>query len=215
MNAKVKICGMREVDNVKAIGQLSPDFMGFILYPPSPRFVLEEALSELLPLLSDNTSAVAVFVNETAEEMIRICAEYGFSYAQLHGGESVEVCQKVKAEGIGVIKAFPVSDSIDLDLLQTYEPFVDYFLFDTKTKSYGGSGKQFEWNLLSTYSLDTPYFLSGGIGESDIETILNSSLPGCVGIDANSKLEIEPGLKNIEASADLIKQIRNRRNKRS
>ncbi|MGB6037494.1 MAG: phosphoribosylanthranilate isomerase [Cryomorphaceae bacterium] len=210
MSLQVKICGMRQVDNVKAIGRLSPDLMGFILYPPSPRFVQEKALNELLRLLSDDTSAVAVFVNETAEEMIRICKEYGFNYAQLHGAESVEICQKMKAEGIGVIKAFQVSDSVDLELLQTYEPFVDYFLFDTKTKNYGGSGKQFDWNLLSSYSLATPYFLSGGIGETDIETILNSSLPGCVGIDANSRLEIKPGLKNVEEAAKLINQIRKR-----
>jgi phosphoribosylanthranilate isomerase len=210
MKMQVKICGMRNPENIGMISQLKPDLMGFILYPPSPRFVEETSLSEALSQVPNGISKVAVFVNETTDEVLRVCKQFGFTYTQLHGNESAADCQTISEAGIYVIKAFSVSDTIDFEVLKTYEPYVDIFLFDTKTVGYGGSGKQFDWSLLETYPLKTPYFLSGGIGERDIETILKSSLPGCAGIDANSRLEIEPGLKNVEAAAELINQIRKR-----
>ncbi len=210
---KVKICGMREAENVKEVAQLQPDFMGFIFYPKSKRYVLEEQSVFRLRSVTSGLAEiekVAVFVNEKVDEVIRICKEYGFDYAQLHGDESAQESAAIRAKGIKVIKAFPVSESLDFDELSAYEDKVDFFLFDTKTKDYGGSGKQFNWELLLTYPLHTPYLLSGGIGERDIETIKKLNLPKCVGIDANSRLEIKPGLKDLRATGNLISEIRNR-----
>jgi phosphoribosylanthranilate isomerase len=210
MSMQVKICGMRDPENVREIAALQPDMMGFIFYEPSSRYVGEASLEEVLGFVPSHISKVAVFVNEKKEEVVRVCKKYGFDYAQLHGDESAAFCRAINEGGIGVIKAIPVADRIDFNSLKDYEPYVDLFLFDTKTKGYGGSGKQFDRTLLDHYPLSTPYFLSGGIGETDIETILDTSLPGCVGIDANSRLEIEPGLKNIQTAAGLINQIRKR-----
>jgi len=201
---------MRDPENIREIAALQPDMMGFIFYAPSPRYIGKSALEKVLGLVSSKTSKVAVFVNEKTEEVVRICKKYGFTYAQLHGDESVAYCKSIKKEGIGVIKAIPVAEEVEFNSLKDYEPWVDLFLFDTKTKGYGGSGKQFDRNLLGDYPLSTPYFLSGGIGEADTEAILEASLPGCAGIDANSRLEVEPGLKNIQAAAGLINQIRKR-----
>ncbi|MFT6971177.1 MAG: phosphoribosylanthranilate isomerase [Roseivirga sp.] len=208
MSMHVKICGMREPENAEMISQLRPDLMGFILYPPSPRFVEEQSLNELLSKVSSGISTVAVFVNETTDEVLRICKKYTFAYAQLHGNEPAADCQIICEAGIKVIKAFSVSDAIDFEALKAYEPYVDLFLFDTKTSGYGGSGKQFDWSLLAPYPFSTPYFLSGGIGDSDMEGIKQSDLPGLAGIDANSRLEIEPGLKNVQATSKLINLIR-------
>ena len=201
---------MREAENVRQISSLQPDLMGFIFYEGSARCVEESRLEKTLAVVPNPISKVAVFVNETTEEVNRICKKYGFSHAQLHGDESAAYCKEISDQGIFVIKAFPVSGNIDFETLKAYESCVDFFLFDTKTKGYGGSGKQFDHSLLYEYPLDTPYFLSGGIGESDIENILATPLRGCVGMDANSRLEIEPGLKNVQAAAKLINQIRKR-----
>lgn len=208
MKLRVKICGMRDPLNIEGIGQLKPDLMGFILYPPSPRFVDERLLGEALSHVPSGISRVAVFVNEPKENVVRICKQYGFAYAQLHGNESATDCKIIHEAGIYVIKTFPVSDSIDFEALEAYEPYADFFLFDTKTSEYGGSGKKFDWSLLVAYPLQTPYFLSGGIGDSDMDAIQIASLPGMAGIDVNSRLEITPGLKDIQAAANLINQIR-------
>jgi len=208
MKLRVKICGMRDPLNIEGIGQLKPDLMGFILYPPSPRFVDERLLGEALSHVPNGISSVAVFVNETNESVVRICKLYGFAYAQLHGNESAADCHTIHEAGIYVIKTFPVSDSIDFEALKAYEPYVDFFLFDTKTPRYGGSGKKFDWSLLMAYPFQTPYFLSGGIGHSDMETIQNTRLPGMAGIDVNSRVEITPGLKDLQAAANLINQLR-------
>jgi len=230
---KVKICGMREKDNVMEVARLQPDLMGFIFYKKSKRYVFEKQSASRPPADSISASLrlpagptvgrsvtaflegkkiekVAVFVNEKVAEVIRICKEYDFNYAQLHGDEPVDECASVKAEGIKVIKAFPVANHVDFEKLKAYEKHVDLFLFDTKTKQYGGSGKQFDWNLLVSYPLETSYLLSGGIGIEDIQKIKDLSLPKCIGIDANSQLEMSPGLKHVEATRSLINEIRNR-----
>jgi len=208
MSLKVKICGMRKAENVKEVSSLRPDLMGFIFYKSSPRYVEESSLREVLEDVPNEISKVAVFVNEAIDEVTRICISHGFDYAQLHGDESKDYCKELREAGVAVIKAFSVGSSLDFDEIRLYAPYVDFFLFDTKTKGYGGSGKQFDRSLLHEYPLETPYFLSGGIGESDSETILQEPLPKCIGIDANSRLETRPGLKNTQAVSRLINQIR-------
>ncbi len=199
---------MREPKNIQAVSALAPDLMGFIFYPKSPRYITESMLPDALGSISPGISPVAVFVNEAIETATRICANYGFSFAQLHGADPPAYCASLREQGIGIIKAFAVDEAFDLDQLAPYTSVVDFFLFDTRTSQYGGSGKQFDWWLLQSYPYPTPYFLSGGISAEDIQVIKTMHLPGMAGIDANSKLEISPALKDIEKTRTLIHQIR-------
>ncbi len=209
MSTLVKICGMRQAENIKDVASLQPDFMGFIFYKASPRFVDKTTLKQSLTVLHGSTSKVAVFVNEKVEDVVQTCLEFGIKAVQLHGQETPAECDELRKKGLTVIKAFPIGGAFDQNQLLPYVPFVDYFLFDTKTPSYGGSGKKFNWQLLKDYSLAVPYLLSGGIGPTDIDSIMEMKLPGMVGIDANSHLELSSGIKDLGKTKELIWKIRN------
>lgn len=199
---------MRQADNVRQIASFRPEMMGFIFYQKSARFVTDSMAKPAMDALPSGIDRVGVFVNEKPETVIETCKRFGLDYAQLHGAESPSECRAIRAEQVKVIKAIPVSEAIAFDYMRTYEPDVDLFLFDTQTANHGGSGKHFDWKLLKKYPLNTPYLLSGGIGPSDIETIKNFDLPQLCGIDANSRLEIAPGLKDPGAVEVLISEIR-------
>lgn len=204
---KIKICGMRESDNIRQIAALQPDFLGFIFYEKSKRFI---SIEEFLLLKTDfiGINKVAVFVNESIKNIIRIVTLGNFKYLQLHGDEAPEFCEELKYLDFKIIKAFGINEQFDFHRLNEYVAVCDYFLFDTQCNKYGGSGKKFDWNLLDKYKLQTPIFLSGGLEVSDIETVKNLSnqLPYC--LDFNSKLEEKPGLKNIDKAAQAIQLIR-------
>jgi phosphoribosylanthranilate isomerase len=208
MSLQVKICGMKEAENVSAISALRPDFMGFIFYSKSKRCVNEKELPNALKELQKDISKVAVFVNENSAEVKRICKEYAFHYAQLHGQEAPSYCAELREAGISVIKAFPMDEHFEMKSLDAYVGKVDLFLFDTKTPLVGGSGKHFDWTLLRDYNNPVSYLLSGGISAEDIDQIKALHLPGLIGIDANSKLEVKPGLKDIEKTETLILKTR-------
>lgn len=191
---KLKVCGMREKENIEELLMLKPDFIGFIFYAKSPRFVG----SFEIPNVPRETKKVGVFVNED-ESFIMDCVEkHGLDYAQLHGNESVELAKKLKYNGVGVIKVFGVMDAFPSAEIRPYEDAVDYFLFDTKTPAHGGSGQKFDWSILKSYDSSKPFFLSGGIEVSDIEEIKEMNIEKLEVIDVNSRFEIAPGLKNIE-----------------
>lgn len=194
----VKVCGMRDSENVKALAELNPDFMGFIFYPKSKRYAEGILDKEFLKTLSRDIKKVGVFVNESTEKVHTICQEYGFTYVQLHGDESVGECKKMKSLNYKVIKALGIDETFDFDSLSAYEPYVDYFLFDTKTKDYGGSGQVYDWSVLNQYKGEKPYFLSGGIGKDNIENAFEFKDERMHVLDLNSKFEIEAGLKNID-----------------
>ena len=143
------MCGMKDPDNIKAIGALIPDYMGFIFYGPSPRFVGSELDPALLSDLVANK--VGVFVNEEIDEVLKTAGVYGLQVIQLHGNESPEYCRSIKENGLEVIKAIPVKDRDDLVITSNYTDCVDFFLFDTRGKVYGGSGKKFDWGVLNEY----------------------------------------------------------------
>jgi phosphoribosylanthranilate isomerase len=190
---KLKVCGMRELENIQEVSNLKPDFMGFIFYPQSPRFVGKDFT---VPITLD-AQRVGVFVNETTEEILAKVFLHGLQYVQLHGSETVEQCQELKSHNVLIIKVFSVADKIDFALLKSYQPAVDFFLFDTKGKFFGGNASKFDWKLLDDYDLDTPFFLSGGIGPEDAEKIRFLNHPKLYGIDVNSGVEQSPGLKDI------------------
>lgn len=204
----LKVCGMKYAENISALGELKPDMMGFIFYPKSKRFVDKKVLEKSFLEFDKNISKVAVFVNESVKFIASSLEGLSFDYIQLHGKESVEEIIKLKSYGYKIIKAFPMSDEFDWSKTKEYESHCDYFLFDTSTPKHGGSGKQFDWNILKNYHGLTPFLLSGGISLHDMAKIKAFHHPQFSGIDANSKFEIEPGLKDIDLVQKMIKELR-------
>ena len=193
---KIKICGLKHPDNIKAVAALAPDYMGFICYAPSPRYA-EELQAETLAALPATIYKTAVFVNENAETIAKLTDTYNFDAIQLHGNEDPEFCDSLRSKAI-IIKAFGLDKNFDFEQLIEFEDNVDYFLFDTKTAQHGGSGKAFDWSLLDKYSLNIPFFLSGGLSLDNLQEIKLIKHPQFYGVDLNSRFEIEPGLKDIE-----------------
>jgi len=208
MALKIKICGMKHAANIAAVAALQPDYLGFIFYAKSPRFI-SDISAELIKYVPASIKTTGVFVNETLENVLASIAKYNLKACQLHGQETVAYCQQVKATGVEVIKAFGISEGFDFDSLTQYEDAVDYFLFDTQTVAHGGSGKVFNWALLSAYQLNKPYFLSGGIDLQHAAIINNLNDQRLYAVDVNSKFEIEPGLKDAEKLATFKQLINN------
>lgn len=206
---KIKVCGMRDPENISGVAAALPDFMGFIFYPKSVRFVGEEFSTEQLEDIPASIQKVGVFVSELPEKVIAICKRLNFQVAQLHGSESPEYCRQIKASGLTVFKAFSVDDSFDFGHLSGYADVCDYFLFDTKGNLPGGTGQKFNWTLLKNYYGSLPFFLSGGIGPDDLEAIRNFDHPRWRGLDVNSGFEIAPALKDVEKVQQFIFRIRN------
>lgn len=193
MNVKLKICGMRDAANIASIAALQPDYMGFIFYDKSPRYVTEDFT---LPQIDSGIRKVGVFVNEGTELILRKVEQYKLDFVQLHGTESVEQCAEL-SQKVDVIKAFSIDETFDFNALKPFENHVTYFLFDTKGRYFGGNAKTFDWNLLKKYNQKVPFFLSGGIAPenvSDVEVLKNLNIHA---IDVNSGVEDAPGIKNI------------------
>lgn len=203
-NLKIKVCGMKYTANREAVEKLPMDFLGFIFYPKSKRFVGENTDPGLFNSVK---TKVAVFVDENAFEILGLVKNLGFEYVQLHGKENPKTCRLLKNQGLKVIKAFNLNEDFDFDSLGIYQKSVDFFLFDTKTDLPGGSGKKFNWKILEKYRGKVPFFLSGGIGPEDVEAINKLQHPQLFGIDLNSGFEDEPGVKNIENLKEFITKI--------
>lgn len=209
MSLKIKVCGMREEANIQALSQLQPDLIGFIFYPPSKRFVGLDFNQKNLNQIDSEIIKTGVFVNAQLHEIIEFSKLYGFKAVQLHGEESPEFCEEIKKEGLLILKAFGVNEDFNFEQLKPYESLVDYFLFDTKMDSYGGSGKTFDWRVLENYHLNKPFFLSGGLSLENLEEVKMIKSSQFYGVDLNSKFEIEPGLKDIEKLKAVFKLIKN------
>ncbi|MHA7112250.1 phosphoribosylanthranilate isomerase [Sunxiuqinia elliptica] len=205
---KIKVCGMRQPDNIRGVLAAEPDFIGYIFYPNSKRYVGENPTMEIFDLVPESTQKVAVFVNETVEQVQRICKHFTIAFAQLHGNESPEYCRQIKDAGIRVIKAFAVDQNFDFKSLNAYQTEVDYFLFDTKGKLPGGTGLKFDWSVLENYRLSVPFLLSGGIGPDDEAALSAFAHEQLVGLDINSGFELEPALKDEQKVKAFIDAIR-------
>lgn len=200
---------MRDGQNIRELVELQPDYIGFIFYPKSKRFVGDGWNQSFAQFIPENIKKTGVFVDSTFEDIKANTERYRLDAIQLHGNESGEFCQKVKGLEVEVTKAFPIKDSSDFGHMAEYSEVTDYFLFDTKTDLYGGSGKKFDWNILNNYTQNKKFFLSGGISVDDAETLLSLNHPSVYCIDINSRFETEPGLKNISQVNQFIKTIRN------
>jgi len=202
LTMKIKVCGLNQLENIKNVSALKVNYLGFIFYSKSNRcMALDNDLIESIRTLK--TKKIGVFVNEELDEIIRLKELLNLDYIQLHGNESVEFC-KALITFSKLIKVFKVDAGFDFKQCEKYQ-FVDYFLFETKGKLQGGNGMKFDWNILKNYHLNIPFFLSGGIGIDDINSIKKLKMEHLKVIDVNSGFEIKPGYKNI----DLLKQLKN------
>lgn len=212
----IKVCGMRDSANVGQLAELKPDYMGFIFYSDSKRFIGTPG-TELFSLVNSPVKKVGVFVNEAMDVVADKVLQYQLDAVQLHGEETGEFCRSFKIflhnmqteKHVEIIKAFGVSEEFDFKALSAYEDFVDYFLFDTKTALHGGSGVGFDWDLLKRYNGTKPYFLSGGLSLENIEKVALLKDIRLYGVDLNSRFEIEPGVKDIEMLKLAFELIRN------
>lgn len=211
----IKVCGMRDAQNIEQIASLAPDFLGFIFYPHSKRYIRQsglkaEELDRLLPKnLPTSIQRVGVFVESTDAEVERIAKKWKLDVVQLHSNESPAFCKKLRGKGFKIIKVFSVGkEGLSLSLMKEYEGIVDYFLFDTQTPNHGGSGKKFDWETLKLYDLQTPFMLSGGISLEDVEKLKGHIHQHCIGFDINSKFEVAPAQKNPDLIEEFIKMMR-------
>ncbi|VBB44633.1 N-(5'-phosphoribosyl)anthranilate isomerase [uncultured Paludibacter sp.] len=205
----IKVCGLREPKNILEVARLEPDMMGFIFYHNSPRFAKHLDVN-VLHQIPKHIKKVGVFVNEDLENILTYIEKYKLDAVQLHGAENYTLCKKLKDESkVMIIKVFSVMSADNFKVTKEYEPVSDYFLFDTKTDVYGGSGQKFNWNILNEYKGNKEFILSGGISLSDVKPICKIFHPKLIGVDLNSKFEIKPGLKDVEKLRMFIHEFRN------
>jgi phosphoribosylanthranilate isomerase len=197
---KLKICGMKQADNIQQVAGLRPDYLGFIFYPQSPRFV---GTDFLVPVIDAAIRKVSVFVNESEAKMDELSRRILAKRVQLHGDESPAICANMKERGYEVIKAFSIDDQFNFSSLTPYDKVVDYFLFDTKGKHRGGNGAAFDWDILKNYHQRIPFFLSGGLSKHNLSQLGLLSSMNLHALDLNSGVETSPGVKDTE----LIKEI--------
>ncbi|WP_333663330.1 phosphoribosylanthranilate isomerase [Chishuiella changwenlii] len=212
---QVKVCGNNNVENFKALTLIEPDYVGFIFYDKSKRFVQDELLFNIFP----NAEKVGVFVNETIQNIIQKVIDYKLDVVQLHGDETAEFCEELISTkhqclltdenflDFKIWKAIGIKNKDNFQQLTAYQQVVDSFVFDTKSDDYGGTGRKFDWELLTNYQLSTTFLLSGGIKLEDAFILKNFHHPRCIGFDINSGFESEPGIKKIEEVKQFIDTI--------
>ncbi len=202
---KVKVCGITRADQFNTLAQMGVDMIGFNFYPSSERYVS----NQIAGLSSATvTHRVGVFVNPSLDVLGEKITTHNLDMVQLHGDEPVDFCRQASSS-IPVIKAFGIDEAFDFNALQPYAEVVSYFLFDTRTAGYGGSGRKFNWQLLAGYRLNTPFLLSGGIRLADIAGIKKIAHPQLAGIDVNSGFEISPGVKDLAKINEMMNLLSN------
>lgn len=210
MDIKLKICGMKLPENIQSVVALKPDYLGFIFFRDSKRFV-DGLTPSFVKNIPSGIRRTGVFVNEELNRVAQLAVLYGLNAVQLHGQEPVKYCIALKGlladAGIALIKAFGVDEQFDFSSVKAYVNIVDYFLFDTQTLDHGGSGKTFNWSLLKNYTLNKPYFLSGGISPESLEALKQIDDPRLYAIDINSRFELAPGLKDIDKLKDFKNKL--------
>lgn len=203
----VKVCGMRDAENIRQIDEIvGVDWMGFIFYPRSPRNV-----SSVPNFLPQHCKRVGVFVNSSIEEIAKRTDKFGLDIVQLHGNENPEYIFNLRnaiGENFKIIKMIQIETEDDIRHTEQYEGLADYFLFETRCKGYGGSGKQFDWDILLQYNGNVPFLITGGIGAEDADKVKAFSHPKFIGIDLNSRFELSPAIKDSTLIDKFIKQIK-------
>ena len=195
---------MRDSNNIKDLLKLDIDYMGMIFYEKSLRYV------ERHPVYTstDKVKKVGVFVNENFQTIMEKAEAFNLDIIQLHGNETPELCEKIKATGLDVFKAFGVDDNFDFKTTVPFSKSSSLFIFDTKSKGYGGSGKKYNWGKLSEYKGKTGFLLSGGISPGDADQLKSFEHPLFAGVDLNSGFETSPGVKDIKKIRLFIEEVK-------
>ncbi len=201
-----KVCGITNIEQAEAISSQGAHFIGFIFYPSSKRYALSSlSLEAIAGFKPSNAKKVGVFVNESVENVLDTARKAGLDMIQLHGEEDATYCATIQA-AFPVIKVFRVSR--DLPNFAAFENVAAYYLFDTDSALYGGTGQHFNWEIIKKTRFHKPFFLSGGIGMNDVQgvQVLKAATAGkdLVALDLNSKFETSPGIKNIELIKTFI-----------
>jgi phosphoribosylanthranilate isomerase len=195
----IKVCGITEMKQLQQLDGLDIDFAGLIFYKESPRYIGENISKKELKSADFDLKKVGVFVNPEMIDVLDAIDDYGLDAVQLHGDESPEMCEDLSSE-VEVIKVFSITGDEDIDkLVAPYDAVCDYYLFDTGglKESFGGTGKQFDWTILTKAKIEKPFFLSGGIGPDDAPKVKAFKHPDFFGVDINSLFEKEPGVKDM------------------
>lgn len=200
---QIKVCGMRIPENLEKVCALGPDYVGYIFYPGSKRFVGSKPDPALFRLPPPSIIKVGVFVNEQISRIKELQKEHKLDMVQLHGNESATYCRELLDAGIQVIKALNPDSG-----WEEYADAVPFFLFDTPDPGWGGTGKKFDWNLITKRSVPRPFLLSGGIGPEDAGVVRELEHENFHGIDINSQFELSPGEKDIQRLKRFITEIR-------
>lgn len=208
----VKVCGLRDGQNAAMIAALGVNYLGFVFVPASPRNAEGTIRAAQLTPLSEMAATVVVVKDRPLVDVARILSGYPFSAIQLHGKEPPEYCNTLRHRypGCQIIKSWSIDAETDFAFADQYAEAVDYLLLDSRSPLGGGSGKKFDWSLLSNMRRDVPFFLSGGIGIEDVEEVRQAAhkYPGLRGVDLNSRFETEPGMKNVKLIARFVKDLR-------
>ena len=210
---KIKVCGITKIEQLKELEEIGVDFAGLIFYQASPRYVLNNGLTpEIIKKENVKINKIGVFVNESVDSILKIVDEWKLDMVQLHGDETPKFCAQVSGY-VTTVKAFRVGPENNIDYkLFPYMEGTDLFLFDTLGKKYGGTGEQFDWSLISNGDVQKPFFLSGGIGPSDIEKVMEfcSGNSKVFSLDVNSKFEVSPGIKDMIKIKEFAQEIKNK-----
>ena len=198
---------MRSPSNIRELVLLKPDYIGFIFYPKSKRFIGDQISDEISSLIPVYIQKVGVFVDEPFDSLLEKFKSNRLDLAQLHGSEIPGYCKRLKMLGIPLIKVFSISNDFDFELVKPYDPWCDYYLFDTAGELPGGSGLKFDWEKLDQYSGEKPFFLSGGIKPTDADKIKQLSHNMLYAVDVNSGFELEPGLKDIPKLKTFMEKV--------
>lgn len=207
MNPKIKICGLKHPDNIREVMALQPDYIGFICYPGSKRFIDQLDAGWVAAL--NGVKKTGVFVNADLESVKSAIRQYGFQAVQLHGTETPAYCAELSDCGVEIIKAFGIDQRFDWDTLSGYETAADYFLFDTRSSQHGGTGNAFDWTLLKHYTGSKPFFLSGGINAENIAYAMYLKDNRLFALDLNSRFETAPGIKDIALLRNTLQKTNN------
>jgi len=199
---QLKVCGMRDAQNITDLVAVAPQFMGFIFHKKSPRNITNEVITVPEPI-----QKVGVFVNEPEGFLLDNIERYNFKYIQLHGDESPLYCKRIRSLNRKIIKAFNLHEEFDFSILEAYEPYCEYFLFDSLGPKAGGNGISFNWNILDQYEGSIPFFLSGGISPTMVDSIKKIKHPKLAGIDINSAFECSAAIKDINKIKDFKDEL--------
>lgn len=204
----IKVCGLKDPENIREVAALEPQALGFIFSPSSPRYA-GELPPQVVRNLPPGTRRVGVFVDAPCEEVFETVRRYALDTVQLHGEESPGVCAALRGAGLRVIKACGVATREDLSAAAVYREVCDALLFDTKSPLRGGTGQRFDWEILAEYRGTLPFLLAGGIGPGDAPRLARvAGHPACLGVDLNSRFETAPGIKDVAALREFMAVLR-------